>query len=68
MEIRAYRQEDIKEIAELFYNTVHTVNAADWNRRWLRKSLQPMHLLRRRRFLKKEDIGSFGSGRWRQIM
>lgn len=30
MKIRAYRQEDIKEIAELFYNTVHTVNAADY--------------------------------------
>ena len=30
MEIRAYRREDIKEIAELFYNTVHTVNAADY--------------------------------------
>lgn len=30
MKIRAYRREDIKEIAELFYNTVHTVNAADY--------------------------------------
>ena len=30
MEIRAYRREDIKEIAELFYNTVHTVNVADY--------------------------------------
>lgn len=30
MEIRTYRQEDIKEIAELFYHTVHSVNAADY--------------------------------------
>ena len=30
MEIRAYRREDIKEIAELFYNAVHTINAADY--------------------------------------
>ena len=30
MEIRSYRQEDIKVIAELFYNTVHSVNAADY--------------------------------------
>ena len=35
MEIRAYRQEDIKEIAELFYNTVHTVNAADYTEKQL---------------------------------
>ena len=30
MEIRSYRQEDIKVIAELFYNTVHSVNASDY--------------------------------------
>ena len=30
MKIRTYRQEDLKEIAGLFYNTVHTVNAADY--------------------------------------
>ena len=30
MEIRSYRQEDIKVIAELFYNTVHSVNATDY--------------------------------------
>lgn len=30
MKIRTYREEDIKEISELFYNTVHTVNAADY--------------------------------------
>lgn len=30
MEIRAYRREDIKEIAELFYNAVHTINAVDY--------------------------------------
>ena len=32
MKIRAYRQEDITEIAELFYHTVHTVNAADYTK------------------------------------
>lgn len=30
MEIRPYKTEDIQEIAELFYETVHTVNAADY--------------------------------------
>lgn len=35
MEIRTYRQDDIKEIAELFYNTVHTVNAADYTEKQL---------------------------------
>ncbi|HJC74575.1 MAG TPA: GNAT family N-acetyltransferase [Candidatus Mediterraneibacter faecavium] len=35
MKIRAYRQEDLKEIAELFYNTVHTVNAADYTEQQL---------------------------------
>ena len=30
MEIRPYKTEDIQEIAELFYQTVHTVNAADY--------------------------------------
>lgn len=35
MEIRTYRQEDIKDIAELFYNTVHTVNAADYTEKQL---------------------------------
>lgn len=35
MEIRTYRQEDIKDIAELFYDTVHTVNAADYTEKQL---------------------------------
>lgn len=35
MEIRTYRQEDIKDIAELFYNAVHTVNAADYTEKQL---------------------------------
>lgn len=35
MEIRTYRQEDLKEIAVLFYNTVHTVNAADYTEQQL---------------------------------
>lgn len=31
MLIREYRSSDCKEIAELFYNTVHTVNAKDYS-------------------------------------
>lgn len=31
MNIRMYRSEDCKEIVELFYNTVHSVNAKDYN-------------------------------------
>ena len=30
MEIRRYRQSDCKELTELFYRTVHTVNAKDY--------------------------------------
>lgn len=30
MEIRMYRQSDCKILTELFYNTVHTVNARDY--------------------------------------
>ncbi len=30
MEIRMYQQSDCKKLAELFYNTVHTVNAKDY--------------------------------------
>lgn len=30
MTIRAYRPSDLREIAELFYETVHTVNAGDY--------------------------------------
>ena len=30
MKIRKYRQSDCKVLAELFYNTVHTVNAKDY--------------------------------------
>lgn len=30
MKIRKYRQSDCKELVELFYNTVHTVNAKDY--------------------------------------
>ncbi|WP_101876818.1 GNAT family N-acetyltransferase [Lachnoclostridium edouardi] len=32
MIIREYRPSDCREIAELFYNTVHTVNAADYSK------------------------------------
>ena len=31
MNTRMYRSEDCKEIIELFYNTVHSVNAKDYN-------------------------------------
>lgn len=30
MEIRKYKQSDCKELAKLFYHTVHTVNAKDY--------------------------------------
>lgn len=30
MELRKYRQENCKTLTELFYNTVHTVNAKDY--------------------------------------
>lgn len=35
MMIREYRSTDCKEIAELFYNTVHTINAADYSKEQL---------------------------------
>ena len=31
MQLRRYKQSDCRELAELFYNTVHTVSAADYN-------------------------------------
>ncbi|CUP87855.1 GNAT family N-acetyltransferase [Clostridium baratii] len=31
MNVRMYRSEDCKEIVELFYNTVHSINAKDYN-------------------------------------
>lgn len=31
MELRAYQEEDLEEILALFYNTVHTINAKDYN-------------------------------------
>lgn len=31
MIIRKYQQKDCKEITELFYNTVHTVNSKDYS-------------------------------------
>ena len=33
MIIREYKPEDCPQIAELFYNTVHTVNAKDYTER-----------------------------------
>lgn len=35
MDIRKYRQSDCKELTELFYNTVHTVNAKDYTKEQL---------------------------------
>ncbi len=35
MKFRKYRQSDSKELAELFYNTVHTVNAKDYTKEQL---------------------------------
>ena len=32
MEIRQYKQSDCKEMADLFYNTVHTINAKDYTK------------------------------------
>lgn len=31
MEIRKYRSDDCKEMAELFYETIHSVNASDYS-------------------------------------
>lgn len=31
MTIRTYKPDDCQEMAELFYQTVHTVNAADYS-------------------------------------
>lgn len=35
MELRRYQQPDCKEITELFYHTVHTVNAKDYTKEQL---------------------------------
>ncbi len=35
MELRKYQQSDSKELTELFYNTVHTVNAKDYTKEQL---------------------------------
>ena len=35
MNIRQYQQSDCKELTELFYNTVHTVNAKDYTKEQL---------------------------------
>lgn len=35
MLIREYQSSDCKELAELFYNTVHTVNAKDYTKEQL---------------------------------
>ena len=32
MEIRKYKKSDCKEMAELFYNTVHSVNSVDYSK------------------------------------
>lgn len=35
MELRRYQQSDCEELTELFYNTVHTVNAKDYTKEQL---------------------------------
>ena len=35
MDIRQYQQSDCKELTELFYNTLHTVNAKDYTKEQL---------------------------------
>ena len=35
MNIRQYQKSDCKELKELFYNTVHTVNAKDYTKEQL---------------------------------
>ena len=35
MKLRKYQQADCKELAELFYNTVHTINAKDYTKKQL---------------------------------
>lgn len=35
MDVRRYKSDDCQEIAELFYNTVHTVNAKDYTKEQL---------------------------------
>ena len=35
MQIRKYRPSDCRELAELFYDTVHTVNAGDYTKEQL---------------------------------
>ncbi len=35
MEVRKYQQSDCKELTELFYHTVHTVNAKDYTKEQL---------------------------------
>ena len=32
MEVRDYQEADISAISQLYYNTVHRVNACDYNR------------------------------------
>lgn len=35
MEIRKYRESDCKELTELFYNTIHTINIKDYTKEQL---------------------------------
>ena len=35
MEIRKYQSDDVFEMAQLFYNTVHTINARDYTKKGL---------------------------------
>ena len=35
MFVRGYQMSDCKEITELFYNTVHTINAKDYTKLYM---------------------------------
>lgn len=60
MDIRQYQQSDCKELTELFYNTVHTVNAKDYTKKQLdvwatgQVDLEKWDLSLQEHFLKRE--------------
>lgn len=58
MIIREYQSADCKELTELFYNTVHTVNAKDYG------ALLRMLPLRQDLFLRIEVIKLSKSNKW----
>jgi len=48
MFVRGYQMSDCKEITELFYNTVHTINAKDYTKEqldvWATGQAEELHL------------------------